>query len=142
MIDKMKQIVMDEKYCVLATAMNNKPHCSLMAYAVGEDCKRIYMVTQKKSEKYRNLTNNSSVSLLIDTRGNKNEKTAKALTISGLFSKIDDKKTLSEVKNRLKTRHPELEVFLNNESSCVFAVEIQSFLLLDGFTDAHFESFL
>ena len=64
------------------------------------------------------------------------------MTISGLFSKIDDKKTLSEVKNRLKTRHPELEVFLNNESSCVFAVEIQSFLLLDGFTDAHFESFL
>jgi nitroimidazol reductase NimA-like FMN-containing flavoprotein (pyridoxamine 5'-phosphate oxidase superfamily) len=142
MIDKMKQMVMDEKYCVLATAMNNMPHCSLMAYAVGEDCKKIYMVTQKNSEKYRNLTNNSSVSLLIDTRGNKNEKTAKALTISGLFSKIDDKKTLSEVKNRLKTRHPELEVFLNNESSCVFAVEIQSFLLLDGFTDAHFESFL
>jgi len=45
MIDKMKKIVMDEKYCVLATAMDNKPYCSLMAYAVEDDCSKIYMVT-------------------------------------------------------------------------------------------------
>jgi general stress protein 26 len=50
MIEKIKQIVMDEKYCVLATAMNNKPHCSLMAYTVGEDFKRLYMVTHKDSD--------------------------------------------------------------------------------------------
>jgi nitroimidazol reductase NimA-like FMN-containing flavoprotein (pyridoxamine 5'-phosphate oxidase superfamily) len=139
MIEKIKQIVMDEKFCVLATAMNNKPHCSLMAYAVGEGCRSIYMVTQKDSEKYRNLKNNKSVSLLIDTRANKNEKSAKALTISGRFSKIDNEETLNKAKNKLKNRHPELEVFLNNDSSCIFAVKIQSFLLLDGFTDSYYE---
>ena len=140
MIEKIKQIVMNEKYCVLATAMNNKPHCSLMAYAVGGDCKRLYMVTHKDSDKYRNLQTNESVSLLIDTRGNQKEKSAKALTVNGSFLQINDLETLTRVKETLKNRHPELDVFLNDESSCVFSVEIESFLLLDGFTDSYFES--
>ena len=140
MIEKMKQIVMNEKYCVLATAMDNKPHCSLMAYAVGKDCKRLYMVTHKDSDKYRNLQTNESVSLLIDTRGKKSEKSAKALTVNGRFSQIDDEKTLIRVKDTLNNRHPELDVFLNDKSSCVFSVEIESFLLLDGFTDSYYEN--
>jgi nitroimidazol reductase NimA-like FMN-containing flavoprotein (pyridoxamine 5'-phosphate oxidase superfamily) len=139
MIEKMKQLVMNEKYCVLATAMNNKPHCSLMAYTVGEDCKRLYMVTYKDSDKYRNLQTNESVSLLIDTRGNKREKSARALTITGRFSQIDDKEILSRVKVDLKNRHPELVVILNDEASCVFSVEIEAFLLLDGFINSHYE---
>ena len=139
MIERMKQIVMNEKYCVLATAMDNKPYCSLMAYAVEDDCSKIYMVTKKDSEKYKNLTSNKSVSILIDTRSGINQKSVKAITITGCFSKIDDKKALSTVKKKLRSRHPELEIFLSNESSLIFAVEIKSFLLLDGFTDSYFE---
>jgi nitroimidazol reductase NimA-like FMN-containing flavoprotein (pyridoxamine 5'-phosphate oxidase superfamily) len=139
MIEKMKKIVMDEKYCVLATAMNNKPYCSLMAYAVEDDCSKIYMVTKKDSEKYKNLKSNKLVSLLIDTRASTNEKSAKALTISGSFSMINDKKILADVKNKLRNRHPDLEIFLINDSSCIFAIEIKSFLLLDGFTDSYLE---
>lgn len=141
MIDKMKKIVMDEKYCVLATAMNNKPYCSLMAYAVEDDCSKIFMVTKKDSEKYKNLKSNKLVSILIDTRTNTIDKSAKALTITGCFSKIDDEEKLFAVKNKLRNRHPELESFLSSSSSIFFAIEIQSFLLLDGFTDSYFESF-
>ncbi len=142
MIEKMKQIVMDEKYCVLATAMNNKPHCSLMAYTVGEDCKRLYMVTHKDSDKYRNLQTNESVSLLIDTRGNTKEKSAKALTVNGRFFEVTDEDTLNRVKRDLADRHPGLQVFLNDDSSCVFSIEIESLLLLDGFTDSYYERFV
>ena len=140
MIEKMKQILMDEKYCVLATAMDNKPHCSLMAYTVGEDGKKIYMITHKDSDKYRNLQINDSVSLLIDTRSNQKEKIKKALTVTGHFSQINDDATLYLVKKELINRHPELKVFLDNESSCVFSIEVESFLLLDGFTDSYFEN--
>ena len=138
MIEKMKQMVMREKYCVLATAMDNRPHCSLMAYAAEKDCKRIYMVTHKDSDKYRNLQTNESVSLLIDTRADQKEKSAKALTVTGRFKEINNEETLSRVKNKLKNRHPELDIFLNDESSCIFSIEIESFLMLDGFTDSYF----
>ena len=139
MIEKMKQIIRNEKYCVLATAMNNKPHCSLMAYTSGEDCKRIYMVTHKDSDKYRNLQSNDSVSLMIDTRGNKKDRPAKALTVSGRFLEIKNEEILLNVKKDLLSCHPELEIFLNEEKSCVFSIEIESFLLLDGFTDSYYE---
>ena len=139
MIEKIKQIIRDEKYCVLATAMNNKPHCSLMAYCVSQDCKKLYMVTQKDSDKYRNLETNDSVSLLIDTRGNQKEKTVKALTVTGRFSKIDNEEILARIKGSLKKRHPDLDIFLKDKSSCIFSIEIESFLLLDGFTDSYYE---
>ncbi len=135
----MKQLVMDEKYCVLATAMDNKPYCSLMAYAVEDDCSKIYMVTKKDSEKYKNLKSNKIVSILIDTRASTKEKAARALTITGFFSKINDEKLRSSVIDKLRSRHPELEIFLNNESARIFAVEIKSFLLLDGFIDSYYE---
>ena len=140
MIEKIKQMLMDEKYCVLATAMNNRPHCSLMAYTVGEDCKRLYMVTHKDSDKYRNLQTNDAVSLMIDTRSSMKSAKTKALTVTGRFSKISDEETLYKVRKDLLTRHPGLEVFLDNEASCVFSIEIDSLLLLDGFTDSCFES--
>jgi nitroimidazol reductase NimA-like FMN-containing flavoprotein (pyridoxamine 5'-phosphate oxidase superfamily) len=140
MIETMKQMVKDEKYCVLATAFNNKPHCSLMAYTVDEECKSLYMVTSKDSDKYRNLQINASVSLMIDTRASRKDESAKALTVTGRFSQVEDKKTLLQVKKDLINRHPELALFLNNKSSCVFSIEIESFLLLNGFTDSYFES--
>ncbi len=140
MLEKMKQMVRDEKYCVLATALNNKPHCSLMAYTVDKDCKYLYMVTSRDSDKYRNLETNSSVSLLIDTRASKKGDPAKALTVTGRFSHIENEHDLSLVKKDLIERHPELAVFLNDKSSCVFSIKIESFLLLDGFTDSYFES--
>lgn len=139
MIERMKQMIKDEKYCVLATALNNKPHCSLMAYTVDKECKSLYMVTSKDSDKYRNLQTNDSVSLLIDTRASKKGESAKALTVTGRFSQIENEETLSLVKKNLIDRHPELAVFLNDKSSCVFSIKIESFLLLDGFTDSYFE---
>ena len=139
MIEKIKQILMDEKYCVLATAMNNKPHCSLMAYCIDEDCKKLYMVTDKDSDKYRNLQANGIVSLMIDTRSSDIGKTAKALTVNGSFKPINDEETINNVKQKLIERHPGLNVFLDKESSFIISIEVESFLLLDGFTDAYYE---
>ncbi len=136
MNEKIKQIITDEKYCVLATALDNKPHCSLMAYAAENDCKKLYMVTGKDSDKYRNLKANDSVSLMIDTRSSLKKEPAMALTVNGRYREITDKDMLTTVKSMLLSRHPGLDVFLDNENSSVFSVEIESVLLLDGFTNA------
>jgi nitroimidazol reductase NimA-like FMN-containing flavoprotein (pyridoxamine 5'-phosphate oxidase superfamily) len=141
MIEKINQIIMEEKFCVLATAMENNPYCSLMAYAADDACKRLYMVTMTDSEKYRNLMSNDSVSILIDTREKINDQPVKALTITGRFSKISDEKTFDAVKEILQKQHPELNTFFNNELACLFYVEIKSVLLLDGFSRSHFEVF-
>jgi nitroimidazol reductase NimA-like FMN-containing flavoprotein (pyridoxamine 5'-phosphate oxidase superfamily) len=121
MLERIKALVKEKDICVLATVSGDKPHCSLMAYVTDDDCREIYMVTQRESRKYENLMKNRSVSLLIDTReenlGSRRPE-AKALTVSGTFKKI----------------------FLDHPNAEILCIRVTSFLLLDGLTDAHYET--
>lgn len=140
MLAKIKKLIRDGDICVLATVSGGKPHCSLMAYASDEDCREIYMVTQRESTKFRNLKENPSVSLLIDTREQHqgtNRPEAKALTVGGVFEPIEEVKR-SYVTTMLLERHPHLKVFLDHPNAELLCIKISSFLFLDGLTDSHY----
>ncbi len=143
MLEKMKALVKEKDICVLATVSAGHPHCSLMAYVTDEDCREIYMVTYKKSRKYENLIKNPSVSLLIDTRedhrGSRRPE-AKALTVTGTFQKIDDEAKRARIRSGLMGRHPHLKELMNHPDAEIVCIRIDSFLLLNGLTDAHFEA--
>ena len=139
MLKRMQQIACDNNICVLATAKNNKPHCSLMAYVTDDHCREIYMVTHRSSQKYRNLTVNRSVSLLIDTRGLGPREKTQALTVSGRFAPIVDIPEKKIAMSRLIGSHPHLERLLTNPEAEILRVKIESFLLLDGPENAYYE---
>ena len=133
MIEQIKQLVKDEKFCVLATISNSNPYCSLMAYVSEDDCRKIYMTTLRNTVKYRNLIENPMVSLLIDTRtkafdNHVNE--MKALTIIGQFAEVRNGSRRIEVRDMLLQRHPYLDVFLDHLESCLFSVEVHPFYSL------------
>jgi nitroimidazol reductase NimA-like FMN-containing flavoprotein (pyridoxamine 5'-phosphate oxidase superfamily) len=143
MLSSMKSLLKEKDMCVLATASGGAPHCSLMAYVTDEECAQIYMVTQRNTRKYKNVLQNPSVSLLIDTRedhqGRRHE--AKAMTVSGKCEVLEDVAKQALVKAKLLKRHPHLKEFLSRPDSAILCVRIASFLLLDGLTDACFEEF-
>jgi nitroimidazol reductase NimA-like FMN-containing flavoprotein (pyridoxamine 5'-phosphate oxidase superfamily) len=68
MLEEMKALAKEKNSCVLATIVDSKPYCSLMAYATNRSCTKIYMVTHRQTQKFQNLVANPAVSLLIDTR--------------------------------------------------------------------------
>ena len=138
----MKALVREKDICVLATVSYDTPHCSLMAYVADQDCREIYMVTQRHSRKYENLMRNPNVSLLIDTREEhpgSHLPEAKALSVSGTFQKMDDENKKVHVRSRLLERHPHIKELLNRPDAAILCIRVNSFLLLDGLTDAHFE---
>jgi general stress protein 26 len=143
MLSAMKNLAKEKDLCVLATASGGAPHCSLMAYVTDQDGGEIYMVTQRNTQKYKNVLENPSVSLLIDTRedhqGQGHE--AKAMTVSGKCEVIEDEAKQAFVKAKLLERHPHLKEFLNRPDAAILCVHVASFLLLDGLTDAYFEEF-
>jgi len=142
MLKKMKKIVKDKDVCVLATVMDNAPHCSLMSYVPDRDCREIYMMTRKGTKKYRNLAANKTVSLLIDTREEDcgaDRARIKALTVSGVFKTIGDKAKKKLVRQKLLKKHPQLKPFAQDPDTEVFAVKVKSFQLLDGVKDSYFE---
>ncbi len=140
MLTEMKALAKQKNMCVLATVAGQKPYCSLMAYVTDYDCDEIYMVTHKNSTKYKNLTQNPAVSLLIDTREKSPRSQAKALTVEGVFCKIDNTEKRKQAAAKLLQTHPHLGNFMQHPEADVFCVKISSFLLLDGLQEAHFES--
>ena len=142
MLESMKALVREKDICVLATVSNDTPHCSLMAYVADQDCREIYMVTQRHSRKYENLMRNPNVSLLIDTREEhpgSHLPEAKALSVSGTFQRIDDENKRGHVRSRLLERHPHIKELLDHPDAALLCIRVNSFLLLEGLTDAHFE---
>ena len=142
MLEKMKALARGKDICVLATVSGSKPHCSLMAYATDDQCREIYMVTHKQTKKYKNLKENPFVSLLIDTRDEdmgRNRLKARALTVDGTFQDIEDQAKKGVIRGRVLKRHPHLEEFANHPDAEVLAINVSSFLLLEGLTDSYFE---
>jgi nitroimidazol reductase NimA-like FMN-containing flavoprotein (pyridoxamine 5'-phosphate oxidase superfamily) len=142
MIELMKKMAKEKDICVLATVSGGKPHCSLMAYTTDDACREIYMATYRSTKKFKNLVENPSVSLLIDTREEHKgaqRSGAKAMTVSGAFERLADDQKKAWAKARLLSRHPHLKEFLDHPDAEVICIKIHSFLLLDGLTDAHFE---
>ncbi|MEE4242968.1 MAG: pyridoxamine 5'-phosphate oxidase family protein [Desulfopila sp.] len=135
----MKSIIRLEEMCVLATAADDIPHCSLMAYVSAEDCSRIHLITHKKTKKYSNFINNPSVSLLIDTRSSApqgSRRNVKALTVNGTVAVVEDAATANVLRQEFITRHSHLREFAEDEDAVVVEVTIQSLQLLRGATDA------
>jgi nitroimidazol reductase NimA-like FMN-containing flavoprotein (pyridoxamine 5'-phosphate oxidase superfamily) len=142
-IEKMKALVKRKDMCVLATVSKNNPHCSLMAYVTDNDCREIYMVTNRQTTKFRNLSANPSVSLLIDTREEHTgmqRPNAQALTVSGVYHKIQDETKKTHVRSKLLEKHPHIKDLLNLPDAEIFCIDVKSFLLLDGVSEAHFET--
>lgn len=142
MLKKMKKLVKDKDVCVLATVLDNVPHCSLMSYVPDRDCREIYMITQKGTKKFRNLAANRTVSLLIDSREEDcgaDRARIRALTVNGVFSAIGDKAKKKLVRQKLLKKHPQLKPFAEDPDAEVFAVKVKSLQLLDGVKDSYFE---
>jgi nitroimidazol reductase NimA-like FMN-containing flavoprotein (pyridoxamine 5'-phosphate oxidase superfamily) len=140
MLKEMKSLAKEKNICVLATVAGDKPYCSLMAYVTDENCEEIYMVTLRDTQKYKNLTENPAVSLLIDTREKSYRSEAKALTVAGVYAKIESEEKRKKVQTRLLAVHPHLTDFMNHPEAEILCIEISSFLMLKGLQDAHFES--
>ena len=140
MLEKMKNFVRKKNICVLSTASDNKPYCSLMAYVTDSTCKEVYMVTHKNTTKFKNLQKNPWVSLLIDSREIQPGSNAQALTITGVFVPLVDENKKQEIRDNMLKSFPHMDSFIHHPESELIRIKINSLLLLDGLTQSHFVS--
>ena len=135
-----KNLIQENRVCVIATVSGGQPHCSLMSYVADEDCSEIYMATHKDTKKYRNMAANPSVSLLIDSREAGGESQTKALTITGTFQGVIDEHRKTVIQDALIQRHPDLKEFFVDPASEIIVIRVKALQLLDGIKDAYYET--
>ena len=140
MIEKIKALAQEKDICVLATVSDKGPYCSLMAYALDENAIEFYMTTSRMTKKYANIEKNPNVSLLIDSRETIPRSQAQALTVTGKCEILSPQDSKSQsIKEKLLKKHPHLVKILETPDCEILCVTAESYLFLNGLTDAYFE---
>lgn len=141
MIEKMRDILRKGSLCVLATSLDDRPHCSLMSYITDPGAETIYMATLGSSRKFANLMQNPHVSILIDTRDfARKVAEISALTVTGAFRPIAENERKQEILMRITEKHRHLQAVCSHPDAEVVAVRIESFQLLAGPSQAYYET--
>lgn len=133
------KIMSENNLCVLCTCSHDIPDASLMLYMCDQPCAKIYMLTLKETNKYRNIVNNRRVSLLIDTRDTVPDKTSQieALTIEGEAVIVRDMAFAQALIDQMKKKHHSLSNLASGESVSVIEVTIQNILFLENVDDGY-----
>ena len=128
------KILLETDLCVLCTSKNDVPDASLMLYICDDQCTKLYMLTLKDTDKYRNILHNPNVSVLVDTRDAAGGGAAwtKALTIHGEASVVSDSGASGELIERMVSRHGQLMNLANDGSVAVIQVQMKRILFLNS----------
>ena len=125
-----RKILASQYLAVLASAKNNRPYTSLVAFASTEDLKSIFFVTGRYTRKYLNIEANENVSLLIDSRSSypSDLSVAIALTVIGKVEEVEETGRAGYVAIYL-LKHPGLEHFVNSSDSAFMKVIVSDYII-------------
>jgi len=131
-----EDVIKASRFAVLATEGDGQPHVSLIAITPFESFRQVIFATYRNTLKYRNLTHNSKVAVLIDNENvNITGLTEKvALTIIGKTKEISISDREAAYQAHLKT-HPEMESFMLSSDCALFMVIAQSYQVVYGIDD-------
>ncbi len=132
--DMLRALLDSQRLSVVATQMQDVPYASLVAFAASDDLRTIFFVTSRATTKYRNLSANPNVALLIDSRTHSVEdfSTGTAVTVVGKATEIPGNEA-GEVITRFVSKHPHLEGFVKSPSTAICRVDVATYYLVTRF---------
>jgi nitroimidazol reductase NimA-like FMN-containing flavoprotein (pyridoxamine 5'-phosphate oxidase superfamily) len=125
----LKTVINSQYFAVLNSMGEGLPYSNLISFAVTGDLKTLVFVTDRNTRKYRNMQENSNISLLIDNRTNRPEDVNKAvaITVTGTVQEETDKK--GRLRFVFLNRHPHLEQFLDNPGNALICVTVREYII-------------
>jgi nitroimidazol reductase NimA-like FMN-containing flavoprotein (pyridoxamine 5'-phosphate oxidase superfamily) len=124
------------KFAVLATESEGQPHASLIAITPFGDFRQLIFATYRNTRKYRNLSQNSKVAILIENEdvNMKDLQESIVLTIFGHTEEISIAENEAALQAHLN-RHPEMESFMLSSDCAIILVIAQSYQVVNGIDD-------
>lgn len=123
-------------FAVLATESNSQPHTSLIAITPFGNFRQIIFATYRNTLKYRNLSHNNKVAVLIESGviNINGLMQSVVLTIIGHTEEINIAGNEAIYQAHLK-QHPEMESFMLSSDCALFRVIAQSYQVVYGIDD-------
>ena len=129
-------VIKRNRFAVLATEGDGQPHVSLIAITPFTSYRQLIFATFRNTLKYRNLSQNSKVALLIENENvNLTGLTDKvALTIIGQTKEISISDREAAFRAHLRW-HPEMESFMLSSDCALIMVLAHSYQIVNGIDD-------
>lgn len=131
---RVRDLLDSQRLAAVATDRTGHPYCSLVAFAVVDDLKRILFATPRATRKFRNLQSNPKVALLIDNRKNRETDLheSAAVTAIGTAREIEEKGNEYFFEAYIR-KHPALEGFVRSPTCAFICVEIDRYYYVSRF---------
>jgi nitroimidazol reductase NimA-like FMN-containing flavoprotein (pyridoxamine 5'-phosphate oxidase superfamily) len=119
---------------VLSTQNGGQPYASLVAFARSADLKALYFATTRATRKYANLSSDSRVAMLVDSRSNEvsDFRWAMAVTATGKAEEVEGQEKEKVLKTYL-AKHPHLEQFVRSPSCALLKIRVERYYVATRF---------
>ncbi|MDQ7825242.1 MAG: pyridoxamine 5'-phosphate oxidase family protein [Candidatus Eremiobacteraeota bacterium] len=136
--DRLRDLFSKQKLAVLSTSEEGHPFTNLVGFTASGDLRHIFFSTNRATRKYENISKDPRVSLLIDSRANRESDfhRAMAVTIMGTAAEIPyDKRPVAE--EAMISRLPHLRDFVLSPTTAVIEVTVHSYCVVTEFQNVH-----
>ena len=132
--ETINNLLSSQKLAALSTQRDGHPYTSLMAFAYTDDLAELVVATGKATRKYKNITQECRVSLLVDNRSNREDDfhSAMALTVLGKAYPVmpSERPTYQQL---YLGRHPYLEDFMTSPTIAFIKISVYRYMLVSRF---------
>jgi nitroimidazol reductase NimA-like FMN-containing flavoprotein (pyridoxamine 5'-phosphate oxidase superfamily) len=135
--ENIQKLVNQQNFAILCTQGKNQPYGSIIAYAYTDDLKTYYFTTSVATRKFRLLTENPHVALVIDSRCQHMDDMTKveALTITGRSIHITAGDEFEQGIHYLQKRHHYLHDFIKSPSTALIKIDVIRYFYVTRFQE-------
>ncbi len=135
LMSRIREVLESQSLAGLATSSSGIPYLSLIAFAVTDDLRYILFSTDTNTRKFSNISENPSISFLIDSRKNtvNDLSSAMAVTATGHVERINEQE-MDKFKRIFLGKHPQLKDFVDSQTTVLLRAEIDKYLLVSNFS--------
>ena len=131
---KVKVLFEAQKFAVLATHASGAPYGNLVAFASSEDLCSLLFVTSRATRKYRNLSADSQVAMVMDNRSNEVRDFGEAIAVTALGRALEvQEPEKSCLLGLYLEKHPNLNEFALSPSCALFGTAVEKYIIVSRF---------
>lgn len=136
--EKIYEIMTNQQFGVLATIENGVPHTSIVAFTVTNSLRTILFLTKQEGRKYKNISSNPKVTILVDHRPQSSKKITGsfAVTATGTAKPVD-LKSANATKELFLFCHPSLSEYLDDPAFALVSITISNYEVSNGISEVH-----
>lgn len=126
----------EQYFAVLATRLDDRIHTTLVAFAVTDDLKTLFVCTPRATRKYTNLKQNPSVSMLVHNSSNQamDIRRAMAVTISGTAVEVPEQ-GLADARQVYLAKQPHMADFAESPNTAIIEITVNRYDVVAHFQD-------